>query len=100
MRDGTNAAEKVSADFLRPLHLGHLAAVHTNIGQPDLALGLLDQAIRSAVKTGERFFEAELYRLKGEGLCALGSRSEGETEPERALTVARGKQARRWEIVA
>jgi tetratricopeptide (TPR) repeat protein len=100
MRDAMNAAEKLTADFLRPLHLGHLAAVHTNIGQPDLALGLLDQAIHSAVKTGERFFEAELYRLKGEALCALGSRSEGETELERALTVAQRQQARLWELRA
>jgi predicted ATPase len=82
------------------LHLGHLAAAHASLGQPDVGLDLLDEALRTAETTSERFFEAELHRLRGKMLLTLGSGAEGEAALQRALTIAQQQQARWWELRA
>jgi class 3 adenylate cyclase/tetratricopeptide (TPR) repeat protein len=84
----------------RTLYLGHSAAAHASLGQPEVGLDLLDEAIQTAEKTNESFFEAELYRLQGTILLTLGSRSEGEAKLQRALTVAQQQQSRWWELRA
>jgi predicted ATPase len=50
--------------------------------------------------TGERFFEAELYRLRGTVLLSLGKKCEAEAELRRSLTIAQQQQARWWELRA
>jgi predicted ATPase len=50
--------------------------------------------------TSERFFEAELYRLRGEMLLSLGKKGEAEAALRRALTIAQQQQARWWELRA
>jgi len=100
MRDAMGAAEKIHAVFLRPLHIGHLAAVHTSIGLPEIALGLLKEAIRIARETEEQFFAAELHRLSGEALLEAGNEGGGEVEFIQALTTARAQGARLWELRA
>jgi predicted ATPase len=50
--------------------------------------------------TNERFFEAELYRLRGNMLLMLGKRGEAEAALRRALTIAQQQQARWWELRA
>jgi class 3 adenylate cyclase/tetratricopeptide (TPR) repeat protein len=82
------------------LYLGHSAAAHASLGQPDLGLDLLDEAIQTADKMDERFFEVELYRLKGEILLMLNRRGEAETGLRQALTIAQQQQARWWELRA
>jgi predicted ATPase len=81
-------------------HLCHLASAHASLGQPDVALGLLDEAVQMAETTSERFFEAELFRLRGTVLFSLGRKDEGEAALRRALTIARQQQARWWELRA
>jgi predicted ATPase len=61
---------------------------------------LLDEAIQAAEATNERFFEAELHRLRGEILLMHGRTDEAEAELRRALTVAQRQQARWWELRA
>jgi tetratricopeptide (TPR) repeat protein len=68
--------------------------------QPTVALDLLDEAIQTAEVTSEKFFEAELYRLRGEMLLTLGKRGEAEAGLRRALTIAQQQQARWWELRA
>ena len=51
-------------------------------------------------KTRERVFEAELHRLRGELLLSLGNGRDAEVSLEGALTVARGQEARMWELRA
>jgi predicted ATPase len=82
------------------LHLGHLAAAHASLGQPEVGLDLLDEALQTAETTSERFFEAELHRLRGEMLLTLGNRAEGEAALRRALTIAQQQQAHWWELRA
>ncbi len=100
MRDAMRAAENIHALFLRPLHLGHLAIAHMSIDQPDVALGLLDEAIGTAQETEEQFFAAELRRLRGEALLEIGNEGDGERALYHAIALAREQGARLWELRA
>jgi class 3 adenylate cyclase/tetratricopeptide (TPR) repeat protein len=84
----------------RTLYLGHSAAAHASLGQPEVGLDLLDEAIQTADKINERFFEAELYRLRGKILLTLGRSGEAEAGLRRALAIAQQQQARWWELRA
>jgi predicted negative regulator of RcsB-dependent stress response len=61
---------------------------------------LLDKAIQTAERTSEKFFEAELYHVRGKTLLTLGKKSEAEAALRRALTIAQRQQARWWELRA
>jgi predicted ATPase len=100
MRGAMDELENFNAEVLRPLHLGHLAAAHASLGQPEVSIALIDEAILTLENTGERLFEAELYRLRGQSSIDLGKIGEANTALLRALTVAHGQQARMWELRA
>jgi predicted ATPase len=100
MRCAMEAARNINSNLFRPLHLGCIAASHALLGQPDVGLSSLNEAILMADDTQERVFEAELHRLRGELLVDLGNIGEAEMALERALTVARNQQARMWELRA
>jgi predicted ATPase len=52
--------------------------------------------------TGERYYEAEVYRLKGELLLRLAAPDAPQAEAcfQQALAVARRQQAKSWELRA
>ncbi len=69
--------------------------------QPDAALETIDQGLAIASQNGERFFEAELYRLKARALLLRGAPdAEGESLLDQALRTARSQQARSLELRA
>ena len=94
------AAEGNSERNRRTLYLGHIASARADLGQPEASLGLLDEAIQMAEATSEKFFEAELYRLRGKILLSLGKKGEAEVELQRALAIAQEQRARWWELRA
>jgi predicted ATPase len=94
------AAEDNSERNRRTVHLCQLASAHASLGQPDIGLGLLDEAVQIAETASEKFFEAELHRLRGTVLLSLGRKGEAEIELRRALTIAQQQQARWWELRA
>jgi class 3 adenylate cyclase/tetratricopeptide (TPR) repeat protein len=100
MRNAIAATEVSAERNRRTLYLSHIASAHASLGQPTVALDLLDEAIQTAEVTSEKFFEAELYRLRGEMLLTLGKRGEAEAGLRRALTIAQQQQARWWELRA
>src|SRR5215471_11991174 len=100
MQSANAAIERTNHRNRRTLYLGHIAAAHASLGQPEIGLRLLDDALQTVETTSERFFEAELYRLRGELLLMLGNRDRVEEEFRRALAVARQQQARFWELRA
>jgi predicted ATPase len=53
-----------------PYYLALLAGAYGKVGQAEAGLGVLAEALETVDRTGERFYEAELYRLKGELLLA------------------------------
>jgi class 3 adenylate cyclase/tetratricopeptide (TPR) repeat protein len=84
----------------RTMYLGHVASARARLGQPEIGLDLLDEAIKTAELTNERFFEPELHRLQGNMLLTLGKRGEAEAGLRRALTIAQQQQSRWWELRA
>jgi predicted ATPase len=100
MHDAIATVERTHSLSRRTLYLGHYAAAHARLGQIDRGLELLGQAIQTVERTDERFFEAELHRLRGEMLLTQGRVEEGEAGLRRALTVAQQQQACWWELRA
>jgi adenylate cyclase len=84
------------------LHLTLLAEAYRQQGRVDAGLDVLAEALTHLDKTGECFYEAELYRLKGECLMAQSGKRGREAAAEecfrRALDVARRQQAKSLEL--
>jgi tetratricopeptide (TPR) repeat protein len=98
MRDAIIASERSAARNRHAFYLGRLASAHATIGQLDVALDLLEKAIQTAETTNERFYDAELRRLRGTIFINLGRRAEAEAELLQALAIARQQHARWWEL--
>ena len=88
------------AEVLRPYWLALLADVHGTIGEPAAGLTVLTEALTLAEITGERWYEPELYRLKGKLLLQQNSAHQAEAETcfHYALDIARNQQARSFEL--
>src|SRR5262245_28266031 len=100
MHSAVAALEGSNSMNRRTLYLGHFAAAHASLGQPEIGLNLLNEAIQTADKMNERFLEAELYCLRGKIFMMVGRRGEAEAELQRALTIAKQQQAHWWELSA
>jgi predicted ATPase len=66
MRQGLAAWRATGAELQRPYYLALLAEAYGKIGQAEEGLSALAEALAVVHKTGERWYEAESYRLKGE----------------------------------
>jgi DNA-binding winged helix-turn-helix (wHTH) protein/predicted ATPase len=66
IRQGLAAYEAVGAKLGLPYLLGVLAEAYGKAEQPAEGLKVVAEALAVAQNTGDCFFEAELYRLKGE----------------------------------
>lgn len=79
-----------------------LAEVHSIMGQPEAGLTALSEALALVETTGERYYEAELHRLKGELLLqhAAPEASHAEACFQQALDIARRQQAKSLELRA
>jgi class 3 adenylate cyclase len=72
---------------LRPYLLGLLAQRVGALDRAD-ANAFLDEAIELAASTGERFFDAELYRLRGDLLAEEGDVAEAQQAWQEAVDIA------------
>jgi predicted ATPase len=66
VREGLTAYRATGAALLGPYFLSLLAQAHATTGQAEEGLRVLAEALAMVQNTGERWWEAELYRLKGE----------------------------------
>ena len=83
MRQGLGAFRATGAELLCPYLLALLADAYGCGGQIEAGLGALEEALRAAEQHEERFYEAELHRLKGELLLRQGGGVEGQPCPAR-----------------
>jgi predicted ATPase len=111
MRQGLTAHRSTGAELDRPHHLVRLAEAYGKAGQVTEGLAVLDEALAVTHKHGECYYEAELYRLKGELLLAREDTrdqakgqgqelEEVETYFRHALTAAHRQQAKSLELRA
>jgi predicted ATPase len=66
IHQGMAAHRATGVELYRPHHLALLAEAYEKTGQVEEGLRALAEALTVVDKNGERFYEAELYRLKGQ----------------------------------
>ena len=86
----------------RPYYLALLAEAAAQVGQPTAGLEALAEALTILAKSTVRWWEAELYRLRGELLLQRSVAQPGEAEAcfQQSLAVARRQQAKSLELRA
>jgi predicted ATPase len=102
MLQGLAAYRVTGAGLWRPYFLALLAEAYGKGGQAGEGLRVLAEALDVLDKNGERFYEAELYRLKGELLLrqAVPEEPQAEVYFRQALDVARRQEAKSLELRA
>jgi predicted ATPase len=102
MHQGLRAHHATGAEIGRPYWLALLAEVHGMLGEPEAGLTALAEALTLADTTGERWYEAELSRLKGTLLLQQTSdhQAEAETCFQQAISIAHSQQAKSFELRA
>ena len=102
MRQGLDAFDDIGAALGRPYWLALLAEAWGKAGQAEEGLRALAEALEAMQTSGERRWEAEIYRLKGQLLLAPGATHDDEAEAcfQQALDVARRQQAKSLELRA
>jgi class 3 adenylate cyclase/predicted ATPase len=117
MRQGMTAWRATGAEIGRPSLLARLAEAQGKVGQAEEGLAAVTEALAHVHKSGERIFEAELYRLKGELVLQSAvhspqseipnpqhptpsTQSEAEACFHKAIEIARKQQAKSLELRA
>jgi DNA-binding winged helix-turn-helix (wHTH) protein/tetratricopeptide (TPR) repeat protein len=102
LEEGVAGLRAARAEFGFSLYLGTLAEGLFKVGRLDEALAVLAEAFEFVRTKGDRYYEAQLYRLRGEMLLAGHARSHEEALAcfREARTVARRQGARLFELPA
>jgi predicted ATPase/class 3 adenylate cyclase/DNA-binding winged helix-turn-helix (wHTH) protein len=104
LQQGLATIRDIRQGLALSLYLALLAEAYRQGGQVDAGLHALAEALAHLDNTGECFYEAELYRLKGECLLAQTGKQYKEREAaecfRQALDVARRQQAKSLELRA
>jgi len=102
IQQGLEAIQSIGQKLYRPYHLALLAEAYGQVGQPEAGLTCLAEALTLVEVTEERWWEAEVYRLKGELLLRLPTPDLPQATAclHQALEVARRQQARALELRA
>jgi predicted ATPase len=102
MRQALAAWRAMGAGAIVSYFLALLVEACGQAGQAEEGLRLLAEARAHVDTTGERYFAAEVYRLKGELLLrqTIPDETQAETCLHQALDIARHQQTRAWELRA
>ena len=111
IRQGLAALRTTGTGMFRPYFLALLAEVYGGVGQAEEGLTVLAEAVDIVHSSKERWYEAELYRLKGELTLKQSnvpntqpptSFPQAEQEAEvcflKAIEIARQQKAKSWEL--
>ena len=100
LHNGSVAYRATGAALGTPFLLALLAGAYEIVGQIEEAEALVDEALQTVDRTGERWFTAELNRHKGQLLLSQGDPEAAEELYWKALSTAREQQAKMWELRA
>jgi predicted ATPase len=100
LRSGANAYRVTGAKAWTPYYITLLARTGEFSGEIGEGLVLLDEALRIADRTGERWFAAELNRHKGQLLPRQARTEPAEEHYRKALSIAHHQEAKLWELRA
>jgi predicted ATPase len=107
MQQSSVARQQIGSAVRGPYNMADLARAYGAVGQVETGLELVQKALATTEATDERWWEAELYRLKGELSLqskVQGPKSKVEEEAEecflKAIDIARKQQAKSLELRA
>jgi predicted ATPase len=101
LRESIAAFKATGARVRLPYYLGLLARVCGRAGQAGEGLEAIDEGMAEARAHNERWWDAELHRLRGELLIEGGTGAhEAEAAYLRSIEIARAQQARALELRA
>ena len=101
LRDSITAFTASGARLRLPYYLSLLAQVYGQAGRAEEGLAAIDEALSEALAHSERWWDAELHRLRGEFLLMGGSdAADVEAALLRAIEIAQAQQARSLELRA
>ena len=96
MREGLAALRAIGIEFRRPGFLALVAEVCEKVNQPGEGLSAVAEALAAAEHTGQRYWDAELHRLKG----MLTRQSDAEACFLEAIRIAQRQRAKSLELRA
>ena len=88
----------IESFMYKPFYQAHLAECYRLLGRPEKALILIEDTLGCIGETGERWWEPEAYRVKGETLLGLALKTA--SSDERTSLQSRAEQAFRDAISA
>jgi class 3 adenylate cyclase/predicted ATPase len=102
MRQGLVAYQATGAELHLTSLLALIAEGYLHLGQAEKGCAALEEAFVLVDKNSECYYEAELYRLKGESVMrmAVDGYVQAEGYFQQALDVARRQQTKSWELRA
>ncbi len=121
VRQGLAGHQTTGTELLRPHFSALLAEALGKAGQAEEGLRLLEEALAVADRNGEGYYQAELYRMKGEmllmqatgrGLARAATGGNAAVEPDplvlahaeswlnQSIKIAQHQQAKSWELRA
>jgi predicted ATPase len=102
MRQSLVNWQTLGVALLEPYWLILLSEAYGQVAQPEEGLRVLSEAQSTLNSNGERFWEAELYRLKGQLLLQQSPDNQPEAEAcfQQALSIAQNQSAKSWELRA
>jgi len=84
-----------------PVYFSLMAQACLKAGQFGAGLDALEKGLSQALQNNEHWWDAEIYRLRGELMRMQGANTEAiETEFQRALEIAKDQQAKSLELRA
>jgi predicted ATPase len=101
LRSAIESFKETGARLRLPYYLALLADAHLRADEANSGLDVVEEALSHGRETSERWWDAELHRLRAQLLLAGGApAAEAEAALTRALEIARGQQARSLELRA
>jgi predicted ATPase len=102
IREAMDRRQAAGIGAVWPWFFALLADAYGQLGQFDDAFRLLEEALQWVQRNDERLYAAEVHRIKGELLLKQTTPDPVEAEHcfAQALTIARGEEAKSWELRA
>jgi len=106
MRQGLAAYRAIGTGMLIPHHLGIMAELCEKGGKVKEGFEAVAEGLAEVKKSGERYYEAELYRIKGELTLKKArvedkmKQAEAEGYFRQAIDISRSQKAKSWELRA
>ena len=98
VRQGLASYRATGAGLAMPYYLGFLADAQARAGRRDEALATIEEALASGYHFHDLFYEAELYRMRGELRARKPSDERGGGGLPQSLEISRRRGARMWEL--